>query len=76
MMRTSPALTGPWSALQLVYEPPEKSKPEVIIYGAKAHPELIGADLIISYNTNAPEKIIIADTTIYYPRLIRLDWSE
>jgi len=76
MMRTSPTLTGPWSELQLVYEPPEKSKPEVIIYAAKAHPELIGAGLIITYNTNAPEKIIIQDTTIYYPRLVRVDWRD
>ncbi len=76
MMRTSPALSGPWSALQLVYEPPEKNKPGVIIYAVKAHPELIGAGLIISYNTNASMEIIIADTTIYYPRLIRLNWSE
>ena len=76
MMRTSPALTGPWSALQLVYEPPEKSKPKVMMYGAKAHPELIGADLIITYNTNAPEEFIIQDTTLYYPRLVRVDWSD
>ncbi len=76
MMRTSPALTGPWSALQLVYEPPEKNKSEVIIYAAKAHPELIGAGLIITYNTNAPEKIIIQDTTIYYPRLVTVDWRD
>ena len=76
MMRTSPALSGPWSALQLIYEPPEKSKPEVIIYAAKAHPELSGADLIISYNTNAPEELIINDTTLYYPRLIRVDWRD
>lgn len=76
MMRTSPALTGPWSALQLVYEPPEKSKPKVMMYAAKAHPELIGADLIITYNTNAPIEMIIQDTTIYYPRLVRVDWSD
>jgi hypothetical protein len=60
----------------LVYEPPEKSKPSVMMYGAKAHPELIGADLIITYNTNAPIEIIIEDTTIYYPKLVRVDWSD
>ena len=76
MMRTSPSLTGPWSALQLVYEPPEKSKPNVMMYAAKAHPEMAGADLIITYNTNAPIEIIIQDTTIYYPRLVRFDWND
>jgi hypothetical protein len=76
IMRTSPSLTGPWSPLQLVYQPPEKSKPNVIIYAAKAHPEISGADLIITYNTNAPTETIIADTTIYYPRLVRFDWND
>ena len=76
MMRAAPSLTGPWSALQLVYQPPEKSKPGVIIYAAKAHPEITGADLILTYNTNAPEQIIIHDTTIYYPRLVRFDWID
>lgn len=76
MMRTSPALTGPWSALRLVYEPPEKNKLGVGMYAAKAHPEIIGADLIITYNTNAPIEMIIQDTSIYYPRLVRLNWSD
>jgi len=76
MMRTSPSLTGPWSALQLIYQPPEKSKAGVIIYAAKAHPEITGADLILTYNTNAQEQTLIQDTTIYYPRLVRFDWID
>jgi hypothetical protein len=76
MMRTAPSLTGPWSALQLVYQPSEKSKPGVFIYAAKAHPEITGADLILTYNTNAPEQTLIQDTTIYYPRLVRFDWRD
>lgn len=76
MMRTSSALTGPWSELRLVYEPAEKRMPGVIIYAAKAHPEIVGADMIVTYNTNGPIEKIIADTTIYYPRFVRLDWRD
>ncbi|PKK82582.1 MAG: hypothetical protein CVT49_12925 [candidate division Zixibacteria bacterium HGW-Zixibacteria-1] len=76
MMRTALAITGPWSDLRLVYEPPEKVMPGIMIYAAKAHPEIVGADIIITYNTNAPIEMIISDTTIYYPRFLRLDWRE
>lgn len=76
MMRTAPNITGPWSDLQLVYEPAEKSVPDVMIYAAKAHPEIVGADLIITYNTNGPIETIIADTTIYYPRFVRFNWRD
>ncbi|HUV29531.1 MAG TPA: DUF4185 domain-containing protein [Acidobacteriota bacterium] len=76
MMRTAPALTGPWSELQLVFEPPEKPVPDVMIYAAKAHPEIVGADLIITYNTNGPIETIIADTNIYYPRFVKLNWKQ
>ena len=75
-MRTAPAITGPWSDLQLVYEPAEKTMPSVMIYAAKAHPEIVGADMTITYNTNGPIEKIITDTTIYYPRFVRLNWKD
>lgn len=75
-MRTAPALTGPWSDLQLVYQPLEKAKPGVMMYAAKVHPEIIGADLVITYNTNASHEMLIADSTLYYPRLLRFDWND
>lgn len=76
MMRTAPVLTGPWSELLLVYDPPEKPDPEIMIYAAKAHPEITGADIILTYNTNGPIERIVTDTTLYYPILIRLNWIE
>ncbi len=75
MIRTSPGLTGPWTDSQLLYQPLEKSIAEVMIYAAKAHPEIIGADLVLSYNTNAPFRIIFEDTTIYYPVLLKCNWN-
>jgi hypothetical protein len=74
MMRTAPGITGPWSDLRLVYEPPEKSDSDIMIYAAKAHPEITGADIIITYNTNGPIEKIIADTTLYYPRFVKINW--
>jgi hypothetical protein len=76
VMRTAPSLTGPWSPPQLVYEPAEKAVEDIKVYAAKAHPEIVGADLVITYCTNAPIETIIADTTIYYPRFVRLNWER
>jgi hypothetical protein len=59
-----------------VYEPEEKALPNIMIYAAKAHPEIVGADLIITYNTNGPFEMIVADTGIYYPRLVKLNWRR
>jgi hypothetical protein len=73
MMRAAPTLTGPWSAPRMVYRPPEYYRPNVMIYAAKAHPELSGADLVLTYATNTfqfPEQV--ADSLIYYPRFVRL----
>jgi hypothetical protein len=73
MMRASPGLTGPWSAPQMVYRPSEYYRPHVMIYAAKAHPELTGGDLILTYATNTFEFAEqVTDSLIYYPRFVRL----
>ena len=76
VMRTAPKLTGPWSKPQLLYEPPEKSDSDIMIYAAKVHSWIAGADLAITYNTNAPLARIIADTTVYYPRFVKFNWQH
>lgn len=73
MLRAAPRLTGPWSGPQLVYRPPEYYRPNGMIYSAKAHPELTGADLVLTYDTNTfkfAEQL--SDSSIYYPRFVRL----
>lgn len=73
MMRTAPILTGPWSAPRMVYRPPEYYRPNVMIYSAKAHPELSGADLLLTYATNTFQfGELSTDSLIYYPRFVRL----
>lgn len=73
VMRAAPALTGPWSAPQLLYRPSEYYRPNIMIYAAKAHPELTGGDLILTYATNMFEfDQALADSMVYYPRFVRL----
>lgn len=73
VLRTSPALTGPWTEARVIYRPPENDRPNVMIYAAKAHPELRGADLVLTYATNTFDfSEHLSDPGIYYPRFVRL----
>ena len=72
LMRAAPSFTGPWSDLQMVYRPPEYYRPNIMIYAGKAHPELSGADLILTYATNTFKfEEQLTDSLIYYPRFVR-----
>jgi len=73
MMRAAPVLTGPWSEPRMIYRPPEYYRTNVILYSARAHPELTGADLVLTYDTNTFEFAEhLTDSLIYYPRFVRL----
>lgn len=77
VMRASPELTGPWSEPEWIYRPPEYDRPRVMIYAAKAHPELEGADLVVTYAINSFELADhFEDEEIYYPRFVRLTRCE
>ena len=72
-MRWAIQLTGPWSAPRSFFTPPEWNRPRIMIYAAKAHPELTGADLVLTYATNSFELAeVIQDQALYYPRFLRL----
>ena len=71
--RFASGLMSPWSDKQIIYRPPEYDRPNVMIYAAKAHPQLEGADLVMTYATNTSEFAEhFSDSTIYYPRFVRL----
>jgi hypothetical protein len=77
MMRAAPALTGPWTEPHMLYRPPEYRRPNVMIYAAKAHPQLAGADLVLTYATNTFEFAEhFTDSRVYYPRFVRLTRCE
>ena len=73
MIRAAPALTGPWSRPRMLFRPSDYYRPHVMLYSAKAHPILTGADLVLTYATNT---FVFAenfsDALIYYPRFVRL----
>jgi hypothetical protein len=72
-MRAAPVLTGPWTDPRMIYRPPEYYRPNVMIYAAKAHPELSGADLVLTYATNTFQPgELPSDSLVYYPRFVRL----
>ncbi len=73
VMRAAPTLTGPWSSARLVYRPPEYDRSNVMIYSGKAHPQLTGGDVVLTYDTNTFEfGEMLTDSLIYYPRFVRL----
>ena len=70
--RTSPTVTGPWSQPETFYNPPESTRPDILIQQAKAHPELHGADLVLTYIPSHRDfATIVTDTTLYYPRFVK-----
>jgi len=71
-IRTAPSPQGPWTSPCAAFTPPEASRSNVIEYAAKAHPELSGGSLVITYATNSTDLATVAsDMTIYFPRFVR-----
>ena len=71
--RTAPALTGPWSGPTVFHRPPESDGANAFVYAGKAHPELLGADLVLTYVANSFEFAdLFSDPSLYYPRFVRL----
>ena len=68
-------IEGPWSRALEFYVPPEGARDDAFIYAGKGHPELIGADLVVTYvvNTFADFSQLVDDTSIYYPRFVKLE---
>ncbi|HEV2196306.1 MAG TPA: DUF4185 domain-containing protein [Candidatus Acidoferrum sp.] len=76
-IRWADLLEGPWSQPVKVYHPPESNRPDAFVYAGKGHPELQGADVIITYAANSmKDRILAEDMTIYYPHFIRLNFES
>jgi hypothetical protein len=76
VMRQSPRLEGPWSQPRKIYRPPESDGPSPFVYGAKSHPELSGADLVITYTANGSDERLATDMSIYFPRFVKVQLPE
>jgi len=76
-VRTAPALTGPWSDRRTVFRPPESGRERVLVYAGKAHPQLAGGDLVVTYASNSLDFMtLVQDTSLYYPRFVKLTIGE
>lgn len=73
LMRRAQNLEGPWSGPTLIYRPPESDEPDAFVYAGKSHPELKGAELILTYATNGPDEKVAKDMNLYFPRFVRVD---
>ena len=76
-VRTSPSLTGPWSAPVTVFRPPESDEARPFVYAAKGHPELDGpdaGDLLVTYAANSFTFADLlrspGDKELYWPRMV------
>ncbi len=73
-LRTVSSLSAPsFSAPAVVYREPEIDRDGVLLYSAKAHPELSGADLVVTYCSNHTDfATLTSDPSLYFPRFVRI----
>lgn len=72
----APRLTGPWSAPGTLFVPAQAQFPRIMIYQGKAHPELEGAELVVTYGTNSFEfGDHLTQAWLHTPRFVRVNGS-
>lgn len=70
LIRTAERPEGPWSDPQSIFVPEES-----FAYAGKAHPQLSGADLVLTYASIGPgADETLADYSVYYPRFVRVSF--
>jgi hypothetical protein len=78
--RFAEAITGPWSAPRVVFKPQESSLPHVLVYAAKAHPELeANGALAVTYVANPEDFSSLfkpEGAALYWPRFLRIDVGD
>jgi hypothetical protein len=75
-LRSADRLMGSWTPLRKIYRPPESDGPDLFVYVGKAHPELKGADLIVTYAANGKDSRLATDLTIYFPRFAKVQLGK
>ncbi len=79
LVRRAAAIDGPWSEARAVYTAPEASSDSrIMVYAAKAHPEVSGeGGLLVSYCVNSTDFWhMLGDATIYRARFVRVSETE
>ncbi len=81
-LRTSPALTGPWSTIREFFSPEEtqasqNADEERMLYAAKAHPELASTGLALTYCSNTFDiKHLMDGLDLYFPRFLQVNFKR
>jgi len=72
-LRIADRLEGSWSPIKTFYRPKESNRPDAFVYAGKAHPQLLGAGLILTYVPSSFDglKALIPDTSLYYPKFLK-----
>jgi hypothetical protein len=74
--RLSDSPAGTWSPMERFYRPQEQQVDNVLIYAAKAHPQLEGPDLVLTYATNIiGYRRLVAHNNLYYPRFLKVSFK-
>lgn len=69
VLRTAPALVGPWSRPMEIHRPAQNAFQNIMIYQGKAHPHLEGGGLILTWCTNSTRfKDHLDQPWLYFPR--------
>ena len=71
-VRFADAPEGPWSSPTDILRPPESFDRDAFDYAGKAHPELTGADLVMTYVPSTfDDPPVELESRYYYPRFAR-----
>lgn len=72
-LRMADHLMGHWTEPYIFFSPVYSGIKKPLMYSAKAHPELAGDWLPITYNVNSDDiDELLENQTIYFPRMIRI----
>lgn len=72
-VRSAPAPEGPWSAPHSFIRPPESYEEGAFVYAGKAHPELAGADAVVTYvPSRLEDDPRPSPDDYYYPHFVKV----
>ncbi len=73
VMRRATRPEGPWSTPARIYRPPESDWKDPFVYAGKAHPEIRGASIVITYAVNGKGAEVTKNPSLYYPKFAKMD---
>lgn len=76
-IRMADQITGPWTEPYMILMPTYPGVKKPFMYSAKAHPQLAGDGIYITYNVNSFDFMeLVENQDIYFPKFIKLQISR